>query len=869
MRKTIGVLTSVLDGFYFNSILQGIYQAAAQNQVNVIFIQTVDPDYEHITYERHLADDYIDGWLVITKAVTNPQYIKQLKMRDRPIVSTPYAGGLSPCTVFNLSNEQGGYGAARHLIEHGHRRIACIYSSGNDESVLRYQGYLRALDEFNIPILADLIYDIPDLWEPDALKAFNIMSKKGFNFSALVASSDSVALTILKQLQKQGKRVPEDIALFGFDNIEDARKHSLSTIDQPLFQRGQRMVVKLIEQMEAVTPLLRDQFIMDSTYLVIRQSCGCKERSPVKEDTKRMYLDSLETINYLSRVIQRNHHVGRDIVRSNVERIKNLSWLATTAYTWGCLALWNDQQTLTIESVYSTKDEFIFDIGQTFQETSFPPASIFSVLEDEESITIQPIKTLDHDWGFILLIGTLNERNKTVNYHYDTLAHSIDLLAYALERKKSEEKIRYIAYHDALTGLYNRRFFYDRISEELEKKDSAFAVILLDLDRFKIINDSLGHSTGDKLLQHIAQLLSDQTGPNDIVARLGGDEFIVLCPALESEQKAVESADRILQALNEQHLVEGHSVYVTSSIGISFYPQHGVDRETLIKKADIAMYEAKKNGKNRLMTYHDLMNANPLQRLTMESALHEAINAEQFIVYYQPQFDVSSQHISGMEALIRWDSPVFGMIYPDDFISIAEETGIINSIDEWMLRQACQDTMKLLNEELPPLIVSVNISALLFNKKDFSSMVIRILQETGLPAHLLCLEITERVAIHDLDLTIRHLKKLMALGVRIALDDFGIGNSSLSLLQTLPLHMIKIDRSFVKGITQSEDHLSIFNSILGLAKGLRLESCAEGIETLDQFNLVNGQICSSMQGFFICKPLPLEGFKYFIKQHNS
>ncbi|MFQ5859710.1 MAG: EAL domain-containing protein, partial [Anaerolineae bacterium] len=369
------------------------------------------------------------------------------------------------------------------------------------------------------------------------------------------------------------------------------------------------------------------------------------------------------------------------------------------------------------------------------------------------------------------------------------------------ERKRAEGMIRHLAYHDAVTDLPNRALFKDRLALALaqaRRNKQMLAVMFLDLDRFKVVNDTAGHAEGDRLLQSVGKQLKDLLRESDTVARVGGDEFTLLLPGITRVEDAVEIAKKILKSLQQPCVMAGHEFHITTSIGITVYPADGEDAETLLRNADIAMYRAKEEGRNNYQLYTPAMNVQIAERLALENDLRHALEREEFVVYYQPQVNINTRQIVGMEALVRWQHPERGLILPMEFIPVAEETGLIVPLGEWVLRTACAQARAWQEAGLPPLRVAVNLSARQFQQRNLAERVGQVLQETGLDPHCLQLEITEGVAIQDVDFTIKMLRRLKAMGVQIAIDDFGTGHSALSYLKRFPIDVVKIDRSFVR-----------------------------------------------------------------------
>lgn len=434
------------------------------------------------------------------------------------------------------------------------------------------------------------------------------------------------------------------------------------------------------------------------------------------------------------------------------------------------------------------------------------------------------------------------------------------------ERRRYEETIRYQAFYDSLTGLPNRLLLKDRIDLEISHSKytkQSFAIMYLDLDRFKIINDTLGHDIGDKLLKDIAARLKKCVNETDTVARIGGDEFVILLPDIIHEKNIGNIANEILETVRDPILIDSHELYISVSIGVTIYPDDGKDVETLLTNADVAMYRAKERGKNNFQLYTPALNEKAFERLAMENSLRRALEYKEFVVYYQPKVNTETEQIIGMEALIRWQHPSWGLVPPLKFIPLAEETGLIVPIGEWVLRTACTQNKALQDSGLPPLTVAVNLSALQFQLQDLTTMVSTVLEETRLDPHYLELEITESIAMHNVEHTIKIINELKAMGIKFAIDDFGTGYSSLSQLNSFSVNKLKIDKSFVSKIDGVKEHSIIASTVLALAKSMELGVVAEGVENQEQVNFCKLNKCDEMQGYFFGKPMSKEDFEIF------
>lgn len=435
------------------------------------------------------------------------------------------------------------------------------------------------------------------------------------------------------------------------------------------------------------------------------------------------------------------------------------------------------------------------------------------------------------------------------------------------ERKAMEEAVRYHAYHDFLTGLPNRTLFMEHLNCALAQARRLHAktgVLFLDLDRFKNVNDSLGHTAGDQLLKEVAERLKLCMRESDTVARIGGDEYTVLLTHISHADDASKIAKKIMAALQRPYIINNHELRVTASIGISTCPEDGETAEALLKHADIAMYHAKEQGRNNYQFYNPVLNIRTVERIVFESSLRKTLERGELIVYYQPQLDTGTRQIICAEALVRWQHPELGLLNPMQFIPLAEEIGIIMPIDEWVLRTACAQNRAWQEEGYPPLCITVNLSAHRFQQPDLAEMVARILRDTCLKPEWLELEITESIAMRDVGNTILNMIRLTGMGIRFSIDDFGTGYSSLSYLKKLPIHKLKIDRTFIRGLTADPDDQAIVNAVIAMAHSLKLEVVAEGVETEDQLAFLHSSGCDGIQGYLFGEPLRAERFAELI-----
>ena len=452
------------------------------------------------------------------------------------------------------------------------------------------------------------------------------------------------------------------------------------------------------------------------------------------------------------------------------------------------------------------------------------------------------------------------------------ISHHIAVFSDLSERKAVEERMAHMAQHDFLTDLPNRMLLHDRLEQAIirsARERCKVAVLYLNLDRFKSINDTLGHLIGDKLLQEVARRITAVGRLSDTVSRQGSDDFIIMLPDLDAPEDVSTMATKLLQSVSCPYLIDGNEIEVTASIGISIFPENGRNGDTLIKNADAAMYYAKESGRNNYQFFTGEMNRNAVERISIEKNLRHALERKEFCLHYQPQVDLRSGKVVGVEALIRWNHPTLGLVAPGYFISIAEESGLIIPIGEWVLREACCQNVAWRKQGLPNIVMSVNLSVVQFRQKNLCEMIMSILQECELEPSSLELEITESVLMHNPDVAIVLLQQLRQHGIKLSMDDFGTGYSSLSYLKRFPFSKLKIDQSFVRDLINDSDDAEIVSTIINMARNLKLVVIAEGVETAEQLIYLQQHECDEMQGYYFSKPVDANTFARLFSSANN
>ena len=471
-------------------------------------------------------------------------------------------------------------------------------------------------------------------------------------------------------------------------------------------------------------------------------------------------------------------------------------------------------------------------------------------------------------------IGALVFHSREVREPEDRLLQAVRVIGGQIgqfvQRKRAEERVQHMATHDALTALPNRMMFGQLLNHEIQvaqRYRRSFAVMFIDLDRFKIVNDTLGHEAGDKLLQEVSTRFKDCLRASDVVSRLGGDEFVVLLQEVTNAEQITIAARKLLSAAMKPIVVQGQECRVTASIGICMYPADAQDEQSLMKNADIAMYLAKEQGKNNFQFFSEDIRANSLERLTLETSLRHALERNEFSLHYQAKLDLRTQEITGVEALLRWLHPDLGLVAPSRFIPVAEETGLIVPIGRWVLKTACAQNVAWQREGLPPVCVAVNLSARQFADEGLTTDILAALKESGMKPDLLELELTEAMVMQSHERAGKVLAAIKELGARISLADFGIGYSQLAQIKRYPIDTLKVDRSFIRDLEGNVEDRAITEAIIAMGKTLSLTVVAEGVETEEQQAFLTDHACDAMQGFYFSKPIGGDQFASFLRQH--
>ncbi|MFI6074554.1 EAL domain-containing protein [Actinoplanes sp. NPDC051343] len=964
----LGVLSTWFGGTYFGGLLGGMQAGVASRDGRLIAVQTLDAgtfrlDFDQApTFDHRVAWEHIDGFVIFLNGAGSA-YLREARRSGRPVVViSDNADGVS-CPTIAPDNRAGTAAAVRHLIEHGHTRIAFAGHPDQVDTGERYEAYRETLRAAGLPVDDRLFYETGDMQQPGGERAARRMLADGLPSTAVMCGNDQNAIGVLRVLGEAGYDLPAAQAVIGFDDLPDSASMipSLTTVRQPLDQIGE-LAVDLVARMLRGDPVRNEQHRV-ATGLVVRESCGCPgplalasgpadgqggpdrlladirravdanmpawstaghsaelemsvkgvaavladaatglptptgtelrrllqpvarrlENYEVAVAVMRLFRDygralrSSEDLVYQIFVVLAQaqssfqvahgrstmsalgtqYSVSMQLLRSQERDPRSLDWLRATDIRGGCLGLWPDEPEASrrVLDVIATYDGKAGMPGCGRLEIErFPPTELIDRVDvaAQEMIFVAHLKVDNGDWGMLALVGPIQaglaEGRETMNQWAALLSVALEHDSVLQTLREQEEVLRRAALYDDLTGLPNRSHFRDRLMLAMGRA-RQYAVLLLDLDGFKLVNDSLGHEAGDRLLQEVARRVTVELRVNEAAARLGGDEFAVLIEDFGGPDVPAVLAERLQAAVSAPCRLGDTDVAVTASIGIAVGADSYGDTQAVMRDADAAMYFAKSSGKRAHALFVPSMHESALDRLRTGAELRNAIGDGQLELFYQPIVALDSGVVCGVEALLRWRHPTRGLLVPPVFLPIAEESDLGVKIGTWVLREASRQVAEW---GRPGIRMSVNVS----NRQFWHGDLIADLVATGVDPALLAVEITEGVIMHDVRHATRVIAELTAMGVEVHIDDFGTGYSSLEALHDLPFDALKIDRSFVSRSTGSLRSRELVRTIVAMGLNLGLKVIAEGIETVEEQQLVRELGCTHGQGYLFSRPVP-------------
>ncbi len=998
-RPTVGVLIPYVGGCYFTNLLAGIQRAARRRDARVVAFQTAGLDvlWPNERNSEPLGWDAIDGWIGVNDLQGTALY-ERIAVADRPLVtvSTRLAG--HKCCGVLPDNYEGVKEAVRHLIDHGHRRVAFAGSLNHTDIRERYEGYIGALHEAGIVPDPQLFFPTSMPLEPQGRAVGKQLVAAQLPCTAMIAGTDALAIGVIDELQACGYLVPQDLAIIGFDDIDRAQyvNPPLSTVQLRFDTLSETATEILLSVMlDGVPPR---QLVRVRGSLIRRQSCGCIKRpesmpsksavDPVVDDEQTRFAGALlaivagrrdmdatlatellapctriaDHLNFLARgepgstaaeiqdawrqlltvahevetvetllslvedttttwhrqVVPRpsgehtlqallrdlrfelmrawriveqtrrryadsnadaNRKINLALVGVDLADTHELAWLRWTRVRHAALGEWREPTATTprklcVRSAFHAGPEPFRLLGSEHVPNKFPSPELCALLDEtapDDILSVVPITGRDHNRGLLTVIGPLEIELTDDTGNLELWAA---LLSAAMDREELMVSLRRNALHDALTGLPNRSLLMDRLEQAIARaqrvRDARFAVLFLDLDHFKTLNDSLGHLAGDRLLIQIAHRLSQCLRSIDTVARLGGDEFAIIVTELDSDEAASFVAERIQEALREPFDLDGHRVFTSASVGIALSSDNHRRAEDFLRDADTAMYRAKSQGRARHQLFDGQMHEQAMERLSIEAGMRRALERGELLLFYQPIISLESGNVVGVEALIRWEHPERGILEPGTFLPVAEESGLILPMSDWVVRTACEQASRWQRSLPRPMRVGVNVPPQQLKHASFVKLIRDNLRQAGLPAAALGLELVESSLIENREAIVDNLSELRRMGVHIAIDDFGTGYSSLSYLKRLPIDALKIDRSFIQGVPVDVNDTAISTTIIAMARSLNLSVVAEGVETLQQAEFLRAHGCGSAQGYLFAQPLAAADCSdFFLKSHHA
>jgi diguanylate cyclase (GGDEF)-like protein len=875
---TIGVLSPLLAGSYFGGILKGVARAAAGAGGQVVATQTFDTGADEVVYLRPSTYRYpigwerIDGFVVILNAADR-DYVADLYKTGKPVVliSQVYPG--LDCPVVAPDNRSGIQTAVAHLVGHGHRRIAFAGHVAQDDIRERYEAYRDALIAHDIEPDPRLLFDSGDAIESGGNRAAAAMIDAGLPSTAVVCGTDFNAIGLMRALLRAGLRLPADQAVVGFDGVNAARYVAPTlTTAQSRFDLVGEAAGELIARHVAGEPVAAEYHRVPATF-VIRESCGCPPETSL--DTWRTKIETLhQETTSLAGTLRTQYEISMDLLRSHVQDPRALQWLRRSPASSGCLGLWTDDPAQHRDPQLEIVGTFSRDPAQppiaatTYPASSFPPAELVAAAgrATDEIVHVVPVRMHPRDWGVLSFVGPVDTQRstslETMNQWAALLSVALDHEAVMESLRAQEEQLRRAALYDALTDLPNRSLFLERIRQALRRSQRRpghqFAVLFIDLDGFKLVNDSLGHLAGDRLLSQVAERISATLREGDTAARFGGDEFAILIDGIADTPTLIAIARRLQDVIAQPVASVGQDVVVTASIGIAPSTRRYNSAEDVLRDADIAMYRAKSTDKGGHAIFDTSMHTLAVSRLRTEAQLRRAVDHGELEVHYQPIVELASTRTAAFEALLRWNHPTRGLLPPAEFVPVAEEAGLMLPIGSWVLRQVTGQLADWRRAGAVPeeLWISVNISNRQFWSGTVADEITDCLSVHRLPARCLALEITEGVIMHSVDTARAMLQELHDRGLRLDVDDFGTGYSSLGVLHQLPIDALKIDRSFITDLATDAKTRELVRTIVHMGNNLDIAVIAEGVETGEQNELLRELGCRYGQGHWFARAMP-------------
>ena len=875
---TLGVLTPFLGGWYFGGLLRGIARSAAVEGATVVAVQTLDAGTDQTEVEPSdlsypVAWRRVSGFIVIINAV-HPAYLAAVQEAGKPVVIISHEVPELDCPVVVPDNGTGIREAVSHLVKHGHKRIAFAGYLGAKDVRQRYEAYREALCAHGVEPDPGLLFPLVDNQMSSGEEAAQVVIGAGMPATAVITGTDANAIGLMQGMTAAGYRVPEDLAVIGFDDVRGAQYSlpRLTTVNHPVDTIGRTAADLLVRRIggEAVTNGRR----YVDTSLVVRESCGCrrddKSEPPALPPLARMEAEGrahFRERTHLQGILSKQYVVSMDLLRAHEEDPRKLGWLSRTSARAGCLGLWGDRSRpdppLDLVGVY-TRDKPSTAQPLVTPASEFPPADLLDVArQDADAVTfVVPVKVDGSDWGLLAVVDAVETRTGTgrepINHWAALLTVALDYQQVLATLREQEERLRVAAQYDHLTGLPNRTLFLERLREAM-RDDQEFAVLFVDLDGFKVVNDSLGHAAGDALLIQVANRISHSLRERDTAARFGGDEFLILLDGVADPYTPTQVAERLHAALAPPFRLQGQEVVVTASIGITLGGPRYADPEDLVRDADIAMYWSKSQQKGSHALFDVAMHAKAVVRLQIETELRRAIERGELEVHYQPIVQLVGGRTRAFEALIRWRHPTRGLVLPEHFLAVAEETGLAIPIGRWVIVESCR---QLAAWQRTPgredLRISVNVSNRQFWQGGLVDDVAEALRVSRLHPRCLAFEITEGVIMNNVGLARKMLEDLHNLGCELHIDDFGTGYSSLEALHRLPIDALKIDRSFVARLGVDAKSSALVHTIVLMGGNLGLQLIAESVETEEQRDHLLRLGCAYGQGHLFSQPVPAE-----------